>query len=487
MATMNRLFPLVPLAALCLTAPASAQIASFQHIILVIQENRTPDNLFQGLCTPTTTNPIPCSTQPGPGQYNIQTTAWLDNTSSNGMTNPKPVQFGLNYDIKHSHPAFTNMCDLNASGACAMDGAAHEACSSQVCPTRAAFGFVDNSKGAVQPYLDLVAAYGWGNYMFQTNQGPSYPAHQFLFGATSAPSAADDANGIFAAENTPSSLAGCAAPITTRVWLINPEGVEFTEIFPCFEHQTVADLLEARAVSWRYYGSSGTAGEWVNSTANGIWMAPNSIKHICVAAGQKCTGSEWTSNVEFSPSAILSDILNCNLRGVSWVTPDSFNSDHMGDVRNTGGPSWVASIVNAVGTSKCKNPDGSSYWSSTAIVITWDDWGGWYDHEPPFIEAFPQGGYQMGFRVPLIVASAYTPAGFISNSPEDFGSVIRFVERNFGIMEGALTFADARGTGDLTEFFSLGNPARRFQAVKAPLSLRHFLTAKPSGLPVDDD
>jgi phospholipase C len=93
----------------------------------------------------------------------------------------------------------------------------------------------------------------------------------------------------------------------------------------------------------------------------------------------------------------------------------------------------------------------------------------------------------MGFRVPLIVVSAYTPAGFISNSSEDFGSVIRFVERNFGIMEGALTFADARGTGDLAHFFSLGQHPRPFQAIKAPLSARYFLTRKPSGLPVDDD
>jgi hypothetical protein len=90
--------------------------------------------------------------------------------------------------------------------------------------------------------------------------------------------------------------------------------------------------------------------------------------------------------------------------------------------------------------------------------------------------------------VPLIVVSAYTPAATISNSREDFGSVIRFVERNFGIMEGALTFADARGgTGDLAEFFSLGQRPRAFQAIKAPLSARYFLTRKPSGLPVDDD
>ena len=93
----------------------------------------------------------------------------------------------------------------------------------------------------------------------------------------------------------------------------------------------------------------------------------------------------------------------------------------------------------------------------------------------------------MGFRVPLIVVSAYTPPGFISNSREDFGSVIRFIERNFKIPEGALTFADARGTGDPTEFFTLSARPHRFQAVKAPLSASDFLNAKPSNQPPDND
>ena len=107
---------------------------------------------------------------------------------------------GLGYDLYHNHAAFVRMCDLNKFGACAMDGAANVQCLpyAQACPKKAAFGFVDSSTGAVQPYLDLVKAYGWGNYMFQTNQGPSFSAHQYLFGATSAPSAADDHSGIFA-------------------------------------------------------------------------------------------------------------------------------------------------------------------------------------------------------------------------------------------------------------------------------------------------
>jgi hypothetical protein len=283
------------LAALCLTAPASAQISSFQHIILVIQENRTPDNLFHELCTTR-----PCSTQPGPQEYNIQTRAWLDKTSPTRTTDPHANPLGLGYDMSHTHSAFVAMCDPDGSGACAMGGAAHVKCDPKAsrCPEKAAFGFVDNSKGAVQPYLDLVHAYGWGNYMFQTNQGPSYSSHQFLFGATSAPSADDDHRGIFVADSEESVGCECDAPSTARVGLINPQGIEFGHVFPCFERPTVGELLDARGVSWRYYGSASEnsyAGK--GATPRGIWIAPNSIKHICVAVDRECTGKEWTDHL----------------------------------------------------------------------------------------------------------------------------------------------------------------------------------------------
>jgi phospholipase C len=478
-------------AALCLATPASAQVSSFQHIMIVIQENRTPDNLFQGLCTPITANPYPCSTQPGPGQYNIQTTGWYDKTSPSKTTNPHVNPLGLDYDISHDHTAFAAMCDPNTDSppACAMDGAARVPCTvvSPECPTKAAYGFVNPAD--VQPYIKLAQAYAWGNQMFETNQGPSFAAHQFLFGATSAPTKTDDHNGIFAAQaDGPQYPTGCATP--SAVKLIHPDGVVSGSAPACFGRQTLGDLLRLANKTWRYYGANGPSGK--GSKALGNWIAPNSIKHICgtVVAG-KCTGKEWTKNLEFGTGAILSDIsTKCDLRDVSWVTPDALDSDHSGRVQGTGGPSWVASIVNAVGLSTCK--DGNTpYWDDTAIIVTWDDWGGWYDHVVPPIEADPkQRGFQLGFRVPLIFVSAYTSPGLISNTREDFGSVIRFVERNFGITEGSLTFADApsRGPGgDLSEYFNLSNPARTFQPISAPLSAKYFMTRPPSNLSVDDD
>jgi hypothetical protein len=175
---MNRLFPLT-LAALCLAGPASAQITSFQHIIVVIQENRSPDNFFQGLCP--TTNPSACSTAPSSQQYNIliPSAGWPDKTSKTGKTIPHSTPYGIDYDVEHSHLAFTQTCGLNSStGACRMDGAAAVGClpHAQKCPPKKAYAYVDSSTGVLDPYLALVAAYGWGNSFFsRPNRGPASP------------------------------------------------------------------------------------------------------------------------------------------------------------------------------------------------------------------------------------------------------------------------------------------------------------------------
>ena len=190
--------------------------------------------------------------------------------------------------------------------------------------------------------------------------------------------------------------------------------------------------------------------------------------------------------MDLRPKDVLADIRSCNLQSLSWVIPAGQNSDHAGDPDNTGGPDWVAAIVNAIGTQPTC-PNGEAYWLDTAIIITWDDWGGWYDHESPTIRPLRQGDYQYGFRVPLIVVSAYTPAGYISNSRYDFGSILRFIEHNFAIPEGALTFADLRSTTNLTDFFNLDQPPRPFQRVSAVKDATYFLNDKRAPTDPDDD
>ncbi|HTC94456.1 MAG TPA: alkaline phosphatase family protein [Terriglobales bacterium] len=447
----------------------------FKHVVVIFQENRTPDNLFQGLCSPPFGTAASCSTTPSATQYNIQTSNWLNKHSATGVTQPLPVPLGNTYDLSHAHNAFIKMYDGGK-----MDGAGDIPCSG-TCLTQPQFRFVDNSTGTVNPYLELATQYGWANYMFQTNQGPSFPAHQFVFGGTSAPSASDDASGIFAAENMGGTKgpAGCIALAGTTVMLVTPSG-ENQKIYPCFEHQTMADLLDTAGVSWKYYAPG----------AGSIWTAPDAIKHICqpnAPTGGTCTGPDWTQNVDLKPADVLSDISGCSLRDVSWVIPIGQNSDHPGSPNTVGGPSWVTSIVNAIGTdTKCEQ--GKGYWSDTAIIISWDDWGGWYDHQKPTILTGNEGDYQYGFRVPLIVVSTYTPKGYINNvNPHDFGSILKFIQGVFNIREGALGFADFRANGDLQGFFNFSQTPRPFNKIAAPLGPSFFLNDKRPPEPPDND
>ena len=248
----------------------------------------------------------------------------------------------------------------------------------------------------------------------------------------------------------------------------------------------MATLLDEHdpPLTWKYY----TPGY------NPIWTAPNSIWDICQPGDNftTCVGPEWKDSVDPKPADVLTDIGTCNLRNVIWVIPAGQNSDHPGDGLARG-PSWVSSIVNKIGQSPCTDKvDGKTltYWQDTAILITWDDWGGWYDHEPPTLLSVPQegqGDYQLGFRVPLVVVSAYTPQGYVDNLRYDFGSILRFLEQNFDIPEGALEFADERAGTDLTSFFNLGQTPRGFNSIPAPLGEEFFLNDTSPMEPPDTD
>ena len=332
--------------------------SKIQHVVIIFQENRTPDNLFQGLCLPPNGSSSSCSTSPTASQYDIASSG----VNSLGVTLPlTPIDLGTsgsdpdNYDLSHAHSAFVKMCDLNGSNGCKMDGAdlVSVGCAPGVtgcAPANPQFMYVNPAD--VQPYLTMAQQYTFADRMFQTNQGPSFPAHQFIISGTSAPAVASN---LFVSEN-PSGTgtgtsAGCIAPSTENVTLIDSTGTEGSNppIYPCFEHPTLTDLLKAANVNWRYYTPS----------AGSIWTAPNAIDHMCgpntpPPNGTACTGSDWVNNVVLSttqnPAPVLTDIANGNLAAVTWVIPTGLESDHA--LSNDGsGPSWVTSVVNAIGNS----------------------------------------------------------------------------------------------------------------------------------------
>jgi phospholipase C len=172
---------------------------------------------------------------------------------------------------------------------------------------------------------------------------------------------------------------------------------------------------------------------------------------------------------------------------MSWVVPDGEDSDHPGNASDRG-PSWVASIVNAIGKSQ--------YWNSTAIVIVWDDWGGFYDPVAPPLPRDDQGG--PGFRVPMLVVSPYSKVGqgstggYISNVAYSFGSIIRFVEDTFNLGRLGTTDKTTNSLGPETgdqggDMFDFNQSPRQFQKIASKYSRSHFLHEKPSGVPVDTE
>jgi phospholipase C len=464
------------------SAVAHAQFPSaITHVVVIFQENRTPDNLFQGLYGLVGSNGT---------AYDIQN-FWVD---TSGKQHPlRPAGLSTNFGLPHNHAAFTSeLTDPREPLATQCSGVAIPVTFGCAANSWNQFMFVDNNPesynnsygkgtiGLLDPYLNLAKQYGWANFMYQTNQGPSYPAHQYIFGGTSARSASEDSQAIFVAENPlpATGFAGCLGQTETDV-LIDPSGKETqfggTPGSLCFNHDTLATLLDnhlPQPITWKYY----TAG------AGSIWSAPNSIQAICQPNSNftQCKGPEWTANVALNPADILTDINACNLPGVGWVIPAGNWSDHANG--NYGlGPSWVAAVVNAIGGTG----NSCGYWNNTAIVITWDDWGGWFDHEPPFVISGIQGDYQLGFRVPLIVVSAYTQQGYVSSvKPYDFGSILLMIEDIFGL--GSLGFADSRATNNLQEFFNLSTP-RTYTVIPAVEDASYFLKSQDPLLPPDDD
>jgi len=440
-----------------------AQLRSplIQHVVIIFQENRTPDNLFQ--------DPVLINRPNGADIQNF-------GVNSTGQTIPlSPTDLGTdgsspqNYDLNHSHHSFVLMYDGGK-----MDGADLIPCFPSPCPSNIPptpqFKYVNPSD--VQPYFQLAEKYTFGDRMFQTNQGPSFPAHQFIISGTSAPTATSN---LFASDNIFPGVsgAGCLAAANEMVHMIDPSGTESSFQYPCFEHPTLTDMLDSKGISWRYYAP----------LAGSIWTGPDAIKHICQPQTQNnqlvCTGAAW-ANVIIPQTQVLTDIANNQLAAVSWVIPTGATSDHA--LQNDGsGPSWVASIVNAIGN--------SSYWSNTAIIITWDDWGGWYDHVPPprvLVNCTQWGcGYVYGFRVPLIIVSPYAKAAYISHTPHDFGSILKFIEENFGLP--SLGYADANSLDDLSDCFNFSQTPLTFQTIPAPLSAEHFLNDRRPPTDPDDD
>ena len=255
------------------TSPAAVPFSSpIQHIVVIMQENRSFDNLFNGF----------------PGADTVQV------GMHKGVAVPlTPTPLGNGPDQDHSHIAWWQQWDGGAMDNFGSSG------------NLLAYSYI--LPGEVAPYWTLAQNYTLGDRMFQSNTGPSFVAHQYLIAGQSGNASEDPSGGVW----------GCGAASDARVPFVGPNGTDVPGAFPCFDYQTMGDLLDAKGVSWRYYAPS------PQSDSNFLLSAYQAIRHIFF-------GPDWNNNVISPETKVLTDIAAGQLAQVTWIVPAANNSDHPG-------------------------------------------------------------------------------------------------------------------------------------------------------------
>jgi phospholipase C len=390
------------------------------HVVFIVQENRSFDNMFYG--------------------YPGADTAKKGKDSHGKTIALQPVGLKANYVIDHSIQAMIAACHGTGKVPgtdCRMNGFNNEMTQDGPRGVRyPMYVYVPHTES--QPYFDMAHEGVLADRMFQSQLDESFVAHQYIIAAQ-----ADST------VNVPFGVVwGCGAGAGETVETVKSDRSLGPYIPPCFDYQTIGDEFDRAGISWRFY-----AGSYGSNAAGGEWSGFQTVKHIYY-------GPDWAKDVVTPDWKFITDVRAGKLASFTWVTPVCDDSDHV----NCGGgygPSWVAALVNTIGKSK--------FWNSTAIFVMWDDWGGLYDHVPPPYEDYDG----LGFRVPLIVISPYAKPNYVSHVQYETASVLRFAEDLFGL--GQLAAADLRATSPAADCFDFSQSPRRFVKIAAPYPPSFFI------------
>ncbi|HEX5274817.1 MAG TPA: alkaline phosphatase family protein [Candidatus Rubrimentiphilum sp.] len=379
--------------------PAPNSGNPYHHIVVVIQENRSFDNMFSG------------AKSSGMLVPNVETTTSGYNESCANANDPAtcqqvaltPLGFESPFDPNHSYASLSQECHFasptpapnpNASP-CLMNG----------------FGAADGAQSysylpgtEIAPYIQLANSYGIADHFFSGGLTPSFPGHVFLVA------------GLAPADNPPNAPWGCPEAASDRVQLFT-----FGQVQPCFTFPSIATELDQAAISWKYYTGASPPSGW-DGLVNGF-----------AAVSAIYNSSEYPLKV-VPRAQFFSDVAStrgCGLPRVSWITPDGNASDHPGVDNSSDGPFWVGTIYESIAQSPC--------YADTAMLVVWDDSGGWFDHVPPPYQLTPAppgfAGFRdivVGMRVPLLFIAPNAVVG-VSKKPRDFGAVLAFIEHDFSL------------------------------------------------------
>jgi phospholipase C len=398
-----------------------------KHVVFIIQENRSFNNLFMG--------------------YPGATTATFGYNERHHKIALHSQGLATAWDLGHTSQAFFTACDGKGTlpgTKCKMDGWNHEQATTGH-PKNFAYAYVPQDE--IAPYWQMAKQYVLADRMFTSEIDGSFVAHQYAVAAFASH-----------AIDSPLTKWGCTGGTTDTVTTFTKLRTYGPSIRACFNNATLGAAADSAGLSWRYY-----AGDLKSSGF--FWSAYQVDRPIF-------RGPDWSADVINPPAQVLTDIANGELANITWVTPTFTTSDHPGLLGDsTEGPAWVASVVDAIGESK--------FWDSTAIFVMWDDWGGWYDPVKPVYEDYDG----LGFRVPLLMISPYAKKGYVTHVQYETASVLRYIEDNFGLPP--LATSDKRANDPVTDAFDYKQKPRAFKNIGSakPSSYWTQLERLPEGLP----
>jgi phospholipase C len=247
-------------------------------------------------------------------------------------------------------------------------------------------------------YYDYARYFAIADHMFSTVKSSSFPNHLVFIGANMNGYVISNPWGNFGAHNR---AWGCTSPSGTLVQTYSRG--KYKNVAPCFTMTTLANEADRAGVSWSYYAP-------VPGQFGFIWSSFDAIKNV------RFQPTEW--HHVHPVTQFDQDVADDKLPALSWLTPNLVDSDHPPKSICVG-QDWTVQTIDDI--------EASPEWKHTVIILTWDDFGGFYDHvAPPKV-----GPYMLGPRVPLIVVSPFTRAHLVDHTQYDFRSIVKFVEQTF--------------------------------------------------------
>lgn len=298
-------------------------------------------------------------------------------------------------DILHSTGAWRACFNDGAMDGFAREGAGEHFAYSQFAPRD------------LPNYFTWAKEFVLGDNFFASVAGPSYPNHLY-FVAGQAARAIDNPENIRARwdGNKVFKSWGCDAYGDDVHVLVRNDDGSIGRSEPCFDFGSVGEQLSRRNIDWASYSAD-------PYQAGYIWQAYTSIRDVFH------NEEVWDEHI-WPVDDLLRDIEADALPSVTWITPRYQLSDHP-PFSTKHAHNWVTEVTNAVMR--------SGMWEHVAMFITWDEWGGFYDHvPPPTIDEVP-----LGFRAPLLVISPYAKRGYVDDAFGEFSSPLRFIADNWGL------------------------------------------------------